>query len=127
MKHSRGVKVAAGVIVALPFIAIVLYVVMTATSGGPEDSDTSDPVESAGAPRMTDEEYEQLRAEVNEIHPAIIDQGTRRNARDTCSSLDSDRLIHNTIVRFSNAEHDVTEAEAEEIAQAVRDIGFCGR
>lgn len=37
MRHSRGVKVAAGVIVAIPFVAIALYVIITSVGGGSKD------------------------------------------------------------------------------------------
>ena len=125
MKHSRRVRIAAGVIVAIPFIAIALYVAVTSIGATSDDQEVSESVDNASAPRMTDAEFEQLKSDIDAINPAIVDQGTRGNTRDTCSSLGSERLIQNTVVRFSNADHDVTEGEAEKIAQAVREIGFC--
>ena len=121
----KDLRIAAGVIVAIPFIAIALYVAVDVSIGATsDDQEVSESVDNASAPRMTDAEFEQLKSDIDAINPAIVDQGTRGRTRDTCSSLGSERLIQNTVVRFSNADHDVTEGEAEKIAQAVREIGL---
>lgn len=37
MKNTRGAKIVAGIIVAIPFVAIVLYVIITSVGGGVKD------------------------------------------------------------------------------------------
>lgn len=119
--------------VLLPIVgAIVLVVIIAAVLVGisekrAEDERVQEAITSAAPPDMTDEEFAQFRADLNEISPAIVDQGARDNARNTCTSLDSDKPTESTITRFSNAEHDVTEDEAERIVELIRGIGFCDR
>lgn len=113
-------------IVALIVIAVVVVIVAVSCTSGADEQAAPEPHQTK-IPNMTDDEYEQFVSNLDKIDPAIADQGTRNNARDTCSSLDSDRLIHNTTVRFSNADHDVTEDEAQQIVELIRDIGFCER
>lgn len=37
MKNARGAKIVAGIIVAIPFVAILLYVIITSAGGGVKD------------------------------------------------------------------------------------------
>ncbi|WCE39168.1 hypothetical protein PGC08_14335 [Brevibacterium sp. BDJS002] len=115
-------------IVGLVVLAIVVAIVLINVSEKrTEDERVEEAMASAAPPDMTDEEFADFHERLGKIHPDLVDNGIRAHARDTCSSLDSDQLVDNTIVRFSSADHDVTEDEAQQIVDLINDIGFCDR
>lgn len=126
-RNRRVNRVLLPIVGAIVLVVIVAVVLVNIAEKRAEDERVQEAITSAAPPDMTDEEFAQFRADLDEISPAIVDQGTRDNARNTCTSLDSDKLTESTITRFSNAEHDVTEDEAERIVELIRGIGFCDR
>lgn len=124
---SKGMKITIGVLAGLFAAVVILIFVTTLMEKGSEDERVREVMESAAPPDMTDSEFAQFHDDLGKIHPDLVDNGIRAHARDTCTSFDSDRLIESTIARFSNADHDVTEDEAEQIVGLIRDIGFCDR
>lgn len=113
-------------IVGLVVIAIVVAIALINTSEKrAEDEEFAEAMETAGAPKMTDDEFEKFSNDLAEIDPALVDHGIRAHARDTCSSIDGRNAIPATMMRFSNLHHDVNEAEAKQIIGLIRDIGFC--
>lgn len=126
-RNRRVNRILLPIVGAIVLVVIVAAVLVNIAEKRAEDERVQEAITSAAPPDMTDEEFAQFRADLDEISPAIVDQGTRDNARNTCTSLDSDKLTESTITRFSNAEHDVTEDEAERIVELIRGIGFCDR
>lgn len=126
-RNRRVNRVLLPIVGAIVLVVIVAAVLVNIAEKRAEDERVQEAITSAAPPDMTDEEFAQFRADLDEISPAIVDQDTRDNARNTCTSLDSDKLTESTITRFSNAEHDVTEEEAERIVELIRGIGFCDR
>lgn len=126
-RNRRVNRVLLPIVGAIVLVVIIAAVLVNIAEKRAEDERVQEAITSAAPPDMTDEEFAQFRADLDEISPAIVDQGTRDNARNTCTSLDSDKLTESTITRFSNAEHDVTEDEAERIVELIRGIGFCDR
>ena len=113
-----------GLVAVVIFVAVILVNVSEKRA---EDRRVDDAMESASAPKMTDDEFEQFSNDLADIDPALVDHGTRAHARDTCSSIDGRNAVPATMTRFSNLDHDVTEAEAKTIIASIRDIGFCER
>lgn len=111
-------------VVALIVIAIVMVIVSVSCSSGASETQTN-PSTMRAAPDMTDEEFADFHERLGEIHPGLVDNGIRAHARDTCSSIDGRNVIPATMMRFSNLDHDVNEAEAKQIIGLIRDIGFC--
>ena len=126
-RNRRVNSILLPIVGAIVLVVIVAAVLVNIAEKRAEDERVQEAITSAAPPDMTDEEFAQFRVDLDEISPAIVDQGTRDNARNTCTSLDSDKLAESTITRFSNAEHDVTEDEAERIVELIRGIGFCDR
>lgn len=126
-RNRRVNRILLPIVGAIVLVVIVAAVLVNIAEKRAEDERVQEAITSAAPPDMTDEEFAQFRVDLDEISPAIVDQGTRDNARNTCTSLDSDKLTESTITRFSNAEHDVTEDEAERIVELIRGIGFCDR
>ncbi|WP_181275968.1 hypothetical protein [Brevibacterium oceani] len=126
-RNRRVNRILLPIVGAIVLVVVVAAVLVKISEKRAEDERVQEAITSAAPPDMTDEEFAQFRDDLNEINPAIADQGARGNARNTCTSLDSDKLTQSTITRFSNADHDVTEDEAEQIVELIRDIGFCDR
>ena len=126
-RHRRVNRVLLPIVGAIVLVVIIAAVLVNISEKRAEDKRVQEAITSAAPPDMTDEEFAQFHEDLGKIDPDLVDNGIRSHARDTCTSLDSDKLIDNTITRFSNADHDVTEDEAERIVGLIRDIGLCER
>ena len=126
-RNRRVNRVLLPVVGAIVLVVIIAAVLVKISENRAEDERVQEAMTSAAQPDMTDEEFAQFHDDLGKIDPDLVDNGIRSHTRDTCTSLDSDKLIDNTITRFSNADHDITEDEAERIVGLIRDIGFCER
>lgn len=114
--------------------ALVLFVLTLSACGSsePVSRPTSDqPVaELSTIPTMTDEQATDLRSSMGEINPALDHDGVVDDARNTCQGIldetDESILLRNTTLRFTAPElPEVSEEEATQILDVVRENGFC--
>lgn len=126
-RNRRVNRVLLPIVGAIVLVVIIAAVLVNISEKRAEDKRMQEAITSAAPPDMTDEEFAQFHDDLGKIHPDLVDNGIRAHARDTCVSVENDRAIESTMTRFSNADHDVTEDEAEQIVDLIRDIGFCER